>query len=105
VVIAFGIRPRVAADLMALNLEPSSGGLSRTVSFHRWKIRERAALHLNKALSAVLATVICGVGATVAAAEAPAPGCYERIYDAAHPHARQRVRWHPAFPTPSLGGN
>jgi hypothetical protein len=38
-------------------------------------------LHLNKPL---LATVIYGLCASVAAAEAPAPGCYERVYDAAH---------------------
>ena len=38
-------------------------------------------MHLNKPL---LATVIYGLCASVAAAEAPAPGCYERVYDAAH---------------------
>jgi hypothetical protein len=50
-------------------------------------------LHLNKALPAVLATAICGPCANVAAAEAPAPGCYERVYDTAHlaAHAGQLV--------------
>jgi hypothetical protein len=41
-------------------------------------------LHLSKTFPAVLAAAICGLCANVAAAEAPAPGCYERIYDAAH---------------------
>ena len=38
-------------------------------------------MHLNKPL---VATVIYSLCANVAAAEAPAPGCYERVYDAAH---------------------
>ena len=38
----------------------------------------------KKTLPAVLPTVICCLCANVAAAETPAPGCYERVYDAAH---------------------
>ena len=47
-------------------------------------IREPVPLHLNKILPAVLAALLCCTGAPIAAAEAPAPGCYERVYDAAH---------------------
>lgn len=39
---------------------------------------------LKKAFPAVLAIAAFCLGANVAAAEAPAPGCYERVYDAAH---------------------
>ncbi len=39
---------------------------------------------LKKICAAVLATAICGLGPNFAAAQAPAPGCYERVYDAAH---------------------
>jgi len=41
-------------------------------------------VHLNKIVSAALAAVMSCTAAMVAAAEAPAPGCYERVYDAAH---------------------
>jgi hypothetical protein len=41
-------------------------------------------LLLKKIRPTVLAAVICSFGANIAAAEAPAPGCYERVYDTAH---------------------
>jgi hypothetical protein len=41
-------------------------------------------LHPRKTFPAVLAIAAFCLGANVAAAEAPAPGCYERIYDSAH---------------------
>ena len=41
-------------------------------------------MYLKKILSTALAAVTCCTGAAIAAAEAPAPGCYERVYDAAH---------------------
>ncbi len=39
---------------------------------------------LKKIRPAVLVAAIYGLGANVAAAEALAPGCYERVYDGAH---------------------
>jgi hypothetical protein len=47
-------------------------------------MRERPALFLKKIFPAILATAAFGLGANVAAAEAPTPGCYERVYDDAH---------------------
>jgi hypothetical protein len=47
-------------------------------------MRKCPALLLKKIFPAVLATAVYCHGANVAAAEAPAPGCYERVYDAAH---------------------
>ena len=41
-------------------------------------------MRLKKTVPAVLAAAVCCFAAGVAAAEAPAPGCYERVYDAAH---------------------
>jgi hypothetical protein len=41
-------------------------------------------LLLKQTLPSVLATVIYCLCANVAAAEAPAPGCFERVYDAVH---------------------
>jgi hypothetical protein len=38
----------------------------------------------NKTLPAVMAAAIGLLGANAASAEAPQPGCYERVYDAAH---------------------
>jgi hypothetical protein len=46
-------------------------------------MRERPALHPSRTFPAVAIAALC-LGANVAAAEAPAPGCYERVYDAAH---------------------
>jgi hypothetical protein len=39
---------------------------------------------MRKLLTAMSAAFVYGLGATVAVAEVPAPGCYERVYDAAH---------------------
>ena len=39
---------------------------------------------LQNTFSAASAVLIYGLCATIAAAEVPAPGCYERVYDAAH---------------------
>ena len=39
---------------------------------------------LQNTFSAVSAVLMYGLCATIAAAEVPAPGCYERLYDAAH---------------------
>lgn len=41
-------------------------------------------MRLKTILSALSAAALGGLGANIAAAEAPRPGCYERIYDAAH---------------------
>jgi hypothetical protein len=41
-------------------------------------------LLLQNTFSAVSAVLMYGLCATIAAAEVPAPGCYERVYDAAH---------------------
>jgi hypothetical protein len=67
-----------------LNLERSNGDPSPTALFRRPQTTERAPLHLNTTLPAVLMASIFALGIHVAAAETPAPGCYERVYDAAH---------------------
>ena len=67
-----------------MNLDRSSGDPSRTVSSCHPQPRKRPTLLLKKIRPAVLATVVCLLCANIAAAEAPAPGCYERVYDAAH---------------------
>jgi hypothetical protein len=41
-------------------------------------------LLLQNTFSAVSAVLAYCLGATIAAAEVPAPGCYQRVYDAAH---------------------
>ncbi|MGA7994450.1 MAG: hypothetical protein WCA28_06015 [Bradyrhizobium sp.] len=41
-------------------------------------------MHLSRIFPAALAIAAFCLGANVAAAEAPAPGCYERIYDPGH---------------------
>jgi hypothetical protein len=50
-------------------------------------------LPASKIPAALLAIAACCLGANVAAADSPAPGCYERLYDAAHlaAHPRQLV--------------
>jgi hypothetical protein len=41
-------------------------------------------LLLKKSLPAMMATAMCLLCADVASADVPQPGCYERVYDAAH---------------------
>jgi hypothetical protein len=67
-----------------LNLDRRSGDPSGRRRRLVAAMRERSALLLKKTIPPVLAIAAFCLGANVAAAEAPAPGCYERVYDAAH---------------------
>jgi hypothetical protein len=67
-----------------LNLDRASGDPSGRQHRFVAAMRERPALLSGKTFPAILAAAIYCLGANVAAAEAPAPGCYERVYDAAH---------------------
>jgi hypothetical protein len=68
---------------MVIQLNPIA--LARHLSVREASI-ERAALTppLQKIVAALSAAFVSGLGATAAVAEVPAPGCYERVYDAAH---------------------
>jgi hypothetical protein len=67
-----------------LNLDRGNGDPSGRRYRFVAAMRERPALLSSKTFPAILATAVYCLGANVAAAEAPAPGCYERVYDAAH---------------------
>jgi hypothetical protein len=54
------------------------------LSFSPPDICERPTLLLRNTFSVVSAVLMYGLCATIAAAEVPAPGCYERVYDVAH---------------------
>ena len=69
---------------VALNLDRGSGDPSGRRCRLVAAMRERPALPSKRIFSAVLAMAACCPGASFAAAAAPAPGCYERVYDMAH---------------------
>ena len=66
-----------------MNLDRSIGDVNGS-RFPELDISERPTLLLQNTFSAVSAVLMYGLCATIAAAEVPAPGCYERLYDAAH---------------------
>ncbi len=68
----------------ALNLGRGNGDPSGRRYRFVAAMKERPALLSKKIFPALLATAVVSLGANVAAAEAPAPGCYERVYDAGH---------------------
>jgi hypothetical protein len=72
------------SDSAPLNLNRRSGDPARRRCRFIAEIRERRVLPLKKIFPALLATTAFCLGANAAAAEAPAPGCYERVYDRAH---------------------
>jgi hypothetical protein len=68
-----------------LNLDRSIGDVNGSrCGFPPLDISERPTLLLQNTFLAVSAVLMYGLCATIAAAEVPAPGCYERVYDAAH---------------------